>query len=147
MVYRYEQLTARAEFQFNNVEVLAVGRHIDFRSFKGSLHDFARRMFGANARLRLRSDYFPFTEPSAEMDVECFICQGRGCTICKYTGWVEIMGCGMVHPVVLQNGGYDPRLFTGFAAGLGHERITMLRYQIDDIRSFWRNDVRFLEQF
>jgi phenylalanyl-tRNA synthetase alpha chain len=147
MCYRYEQVTARAEVQFNQVEVLAVGKRIDFRGFKGTLEDFARRMFGDQARIRLRPDYFPFTEPSAEMDVECFICGGKGCPVCKRTGWLEIMGCGMVHPIVLQNGGYDPREYTGFAAGLGPERITMLRHHIEDIRYFWGNDVRFLEQF
>ena len=147
MCYRYEQVTARSEFQFNQVEVLAVGKRIDFGGFKGTLQDFARRMFGDNARIRLRPDYFPFTEPSAEMDVECFICKGAGCSVCKHTGWLEIMGCGMVHPIVLQNGGYDPRIYSGFAAGLGPERITMLRHHIQDIRYFWANDVRFLEQF
>jgi phenylalanyl-tRNA synthetase alpha chain len=147
MCYRYEQLTARSEIQFNQVEVLAVGKHIDFGGFKGTLQDFARRMFGDLVRTRLRPDYFPFTEPSAEMDVECFICKGTGCAVCKRTGWLEIMGCGMVHPIVLQNGGYDPREYTGFAAGLGPERITMQRHHIEDIRYFWGNDVRFLEQF
>ncbi len=147
MCYRYEQISARSEIQFNQVEVLAVGKRIDFGSFKGTLQDFARRMFGDQARIRLRPDYFPFTEPSAEMDVECFICKGAGCPVCKRTGWLEIMGCGMVHPVVLKNGGYDPREYTGFAAGLGPERITMLRHHIEDIRYFWSNDVRFLEQF
>ncbi|MCJ7623725.1 MAG: phenylalanine--tRNA ligase subunit alpha [Anaerolineaceae bacterium] len=147
MCYRYEQVTSRSEFQFNQVEVLAVGRNIDFGGFKGTLQDFARRMFGDNARIRLRPSYFPFTEPSAEMDVECFLCQGEGCQVCKGAGWLEIMGCGMVHPIVLQNGGYDPKEYSGFAAGMGPERITMLRHHIDDIRYFWENDVRFLEQF
>ncbi|MCE5208116.1 MAG: phenylalanine--tRNA ligase subunit alpha [Chloroflexi bacterium] len=147
MCYRYEQVTSRSEFQFFQVELLAVGKSIDFRGFKGTLQDFARRMFGDNVRIRLRPDYFPFTEPSAEMDVECFICQGAGCPVCKHTGWLEIMGCGMMHPTVLMNGGYDPREYTGFAAGLGPERITMLRHHIEDIRYFWANDVRFLEQF
>jgi phenylalanyl-tRNA synthetase alpha chain len=147
MCYRYEQVSTRYEIQFNQVEVLVVGRRIDFRGFKGTLQDFARRMFGDNARTRLRPSYFPFTEPSAEMDAECFVCGGKGCSVCKGTGWLEIMGCGMVHPIVLQNGGYDPREFTGFAAGIGPERITMLRHRIDDIRYFWGNDVRFLEQF
>jgi phenylalanyl-tRNA synthetase alpha chain len=147
MCYRYEQVSTRYEIQFNQVEVLAVGHRIDFRGFKGTLQDFARRMFGDNARTRLRPSYFPFTEPSAEMDAECFVCGGKGCSVCKGTGWLEIMGCGMVHPIVLQNGGYDPREFTGFAAGIGPERTTMLRHRIDDIRYFWGNDVRFLEQF
>ncbi|NPV75313.1 MAG: phenylalanine--tRNA ligase subunit alpha [Anaerolineae bacterium] len=147
MCYRYEQISARSEIQFNQVEVLAVGRGITFSEFKGTLIDFARRMYGENVRTRLRPSYFPFTEPSAEMDIECFVCGGKGCNICKGSGWLEIMGCGMVHPVVLQNGGYDPAEFTGFAAGMGPERITILRHRIEDIRHFWANDIRFLEQF
>jgi len=124
-----------------------VGKGITFGDLKGTLTDFARRMFGQNVRTRLRPSYFPFTEPSAEMDVECFVCGGKGCQVCKSSGWLEILGCGMVHPKVLENGGYDPREFTGFAAGMGPERITMLRHRIDDIRYFWSDDVRFLEQF
>lgn len=147
MCYRYEQISARSEIQFNQVEVLAVGRKITFSDMKGTLNDFARRMFGAHARTRLRPSYFPFTEPSAEMDVECFVCGGKGCQICKGSGWLEIMGCGMVHPIVLQNGGYDPRQYSGFAAGMGPERITLLLHRIEDIRHFWANDVRFLTQF
>ena len=147
MCYRYEQISARSEIQFNQLELLAVGRNITLGDMKGTLIDFARRMFGENARTRLRPSYFPFTEPSAEMDVECFICGGKGCAICKGSGWLEIMGCGMVHPTVLQNGGYDPRQYSGFAAGLGPERIALLRHRIEDIRYFWANDVRFLEQF
>ncbi|NPV86456.1 MAG: phenylalanine--tRNA ligase subunit alpha [Anaerolineae bacterium] len=147
MCYRYEQISARSEIQFNQVELLVVGRNITFGDFKGTLTDFARRMFGGHARTRLRPSYFPFTEPSAEMDVECFVCGGKGCSVCKGCGWLEIMGCGMVHPVVLQNGGYDPNEFSGFAAGMGPERITMLLHCVDDIRYFWGNDVRFLEQF
>ncbi|MBI9046999.1 MAG: phenylalanine--tRNA ligase subunit alpha [Anaerolineaceae bacterium] len=147
MCYRYEQITARSEIQFNQVEVLAIGHDIDFRSFKGTLEDFAHRMFGDDARIRFRPSYFPFTEPSAEMDIECFVCSGKGCPVCKGAGWLEIMGCGMVHPVVMKNGGYDPNEFKGFAAGLGPERITMLRHKISDIRYFWSNDIRFLEQF
>ncbi|HNY99713.1 MAG TPA: phenylalanine--tRNA ligase subunit alpha [Anaerolineaceae bacterium] len=147
MCYRYEQVSARSEIQFNQVELLAVGKGITFGDLKGTLTDFARRMFGQNVRTRLRPSYFPFTEPSAEMDVECFVCGGKGCQVCKSSGWLEILGCGMVHPKVLENGGYDPREFTGFAAGMGPERITMLRHRIDDIRYFWSDDVRFLEQF
>jgi phenylalanyl-tRNA synthetase alpha chain len=147
MCYRYEQVSARSEIQFNQLELMVVGRNITFGDMKGTLIDFARRMFGENARTRLRPSYFPFTEPSAEMDVECFICGGKGCAICKGSGWLEIMGCGMVHPTVLQNGGYDPREYSGFAAGLGPERIALLRHRIEDIRYFWSNDVRFLEQF
>lgn len=147
MVYRYEQLSTRSEIQFNQVELLAVGRGITFMDLKGTLEDFTRRMFGEDARTRLRPSYFPFTEPSAEMDVRCYVCGGSGCPVCKGSGWVEILGCGMVHPVVLRYGGYDPSQYTGFAAGLGPERITLNRYRIDDIRHFWANDIRFLEQF
>jgi phenylalanyl-tRNA synthetase alpha chain len=147
MCFRYEQITARSEIQFNQVEGLAVGRNITLADLKGTLADFARRMFGQEARLRFRASYFPFTEPSAEMDVECFVCGGAGCPVCKNSGWLEILGCGMVHPLVLQNGGYDPTRYTGFAFGMGPERQLMLRYRINDIRYFWGNDVRFLEQF
>jgi phenylalanyl-tRNA synthetase alpha chain len=147
MVYRYEQITARSEVQFNQVEGLAVGEHITLADLKGTLTDFARRMFGQNVQTRFRASHFPFTEPSAEMDVECFVCGGEGCPICKRSGWLEILGSGMVHPVVLQNGGYDPRRFTGYAFGMGTERMTLLRYRIEDIRNFWANDLRFLEQF
>jgi phenylalanyl-tRNA synthetase alpha chain len=147
MCYRYEQITARSEIQFNQVEGLAVGRHITFADLKGTLNAFARRMFGQEVRTRFRAAHFPFTEPSAEMDIECFICGGEGCQVCKRTGWLEILGCGMVHPIVLHNGGYDPEVFSGFAFGMGPERITMLKHGIEDIRYFWANDLRFLEQF
>jgi phenylalanyl-tRNA synthetase alpha chain len=147
MCFRSEQITARSEVQFNQVEGLAVGENITFADLKGTLSDFARRMFGQNVRTRFRASYFPFTEPSAEMDVECFVCGGTGCQVCKQSGWLEILGCGMVHPVVLENGGYDPRRYTGYAFGMGPERQLMLRYKIDDIRYFWGNDMRFLEQF
>jgi phenylalanyl-tRNA synthetase alpha chain len=147
MCFRYEQITARSEVQFNQVEGLAVGKNITFADLKGTLIDFARRMFGQNVRTRFRASYFPFTEPSAEMDVECFVCGGKGCQVCKQSGWLEILGCGMVHPNVLQNGGYDPKIYSGFAWGMGPERQLMLRNKINDIRYFWGNDVRFLEQF
>jgi len=147
MVYRYEAITARSEIQFTQVEGLAVGHHITFSDLKGTLADFARRMFGPEARVRFRASHFPFTEPSAEVDVECFLCGGKGCNVCKYTGWLEILGAGMVHPVVLRNGGYDPEKYTGFAFGMGPERITMLAHHIEDIRYFWSGDLRFLEQF
>ena len=147
MCYRYEQITARSEIQFHQVEGLAVGRHVTMTDLKGTLVSFAHRMFGAGRRVRFRASHFPFTEPSAEMDVECILCGGTGCFLCKQTGWLEILGCGMVHPVVLQNGGYDPATFAGFAFGMGPERITMLRHGIEDIRYFWANDLRFLEQF
>ena len=147
MCYRFEQITARSEVQFNQVEGLVVGESITFGDLKGTLSDFARRMFGQHARTRFRSDHFPFTEPSAEMDMECFVCGGKGCPVCKKSGWLEILGCGMVHPTVLQNGGYDPRRYSGFAFGMGPERQIMLRHKINDIRYFWGNDIRFLEQF
>ena len=147
MCYRYEQITARAEIQFTQVEGLAVGKRITFSDLKGTLSDFAKRMFGDQVRSRFRASHFPFTEPSAEMDIECFVCEGQGCSVCKRTGWLEILGCGMVHPIVLSNGGYDPTIYTGFAFGMGPERITMLRYRVEDIRNFWTNDIRFLEQF
>lgn len=147
MCYRHEQITARSEIQFYQVEGLAVGYRIRFTDLKGTLTDFAQRMFGAGRKTRFRASYFPFTEPSAEMDVECILCNGSGCRVCKYTGWLEILGCGMVHPIVLQNGGYDPTVYSGYAFGMGPERITMLKHGIEDIRYFWGNDLRFLEQF
>ncbi len=147
MCYRYEQITARSEIQFTQVEGLAVGENITFSDLKGTLSDFARRMFGKQVRTRFRASHFPFTEPSAEVDIECFVCGGEGCAVCKKTGWLEILGSGMVHPIVLRNGGYDPERYSGFAFGMGPERITMLRYRIEDIRYFWANDLRFLEQF
>jgi phenylalanyl-tRNA synthetase alpha chain len=147
MCARYEQITARSEIQFQQVEGLAIGKAITFSDLKGTLTDFAQRMFGKAVRSRFRASHFPFTEPSAEMDIECFVCGGVGCAVCKRSGWLEILGCGMVHPVVLQNGGYDPTRYTGFAFGMGVERITMLVYGIEDIRYFYGNDLRFLEQF
>jgi len=147
MCYRYEQITARSEIQFHQVEGLAVGRHVTMTDLKGTLVSFAHRMFGAERRVRFRASHFPFTEPSAEMDVECILCEGKGCPLCKQTGWLEILGCGMVHPTVLKNGGYDPASYSGFAFGMGPERITMLKHRIEDIRYFWTNDLRFLEQF
>jgi phenylalanyl-tRNA synthetase alpha chain len=147
MVYRYEQTNASHESQFNQVEGLVVGYHVTLGDLKGTLIDFAHRMFGKDVHTRIRPSYFPFTEPSAEMDVECFICGGKGCPVCKGSGWLEILGCGMVHPTVLMNGGYDPKIFSGFAFGMGPERIAMLKYGISDIRYFFTNDMRFLEQF
>jgi phenylalanyl-tRNA synthetase alpha chain len=147
MCYRYEQVSARKEIQFTQVEGLAVGTGITFGDLKGTLSDFARRMFGQDVRTRFRASHFPFTEPSAEMDVECFVCGGHGCSVCGGSGWLEILGCGMVHPVVLENGGYDPEIYSGYAFGMGPERITMLRHRIEDIRYLWMNDLRFLEQF
>ena len=144
---RYEQLSARSEIEFAQVEVLVVGEKVTFAELKGTLEDFARRLFGEEARTRLRPSHFPFTEPSAEMDVGCFVCGGKGCPVCKETGWLEILGCGMVHPVVLEYGGYDPAKYSGFAAGMGIDRSTLMRYRIDDIRHFRNNDIRFLRQF
>ncbi len=147
MCYRYEQISARSEIQFNQVEGLAVGENITFADLKGTLNAFARRMFGDQVQTRFRAAHFPFTEPSAEMDIECFVCGGAGCAVCKQTGWLEILGSGMVHPSVLRNGGYDPERYSGFAFGMGPERLTMLKHRIEDIRYFWANDLRFLEQF
>jgi phenylalanyl-tRNA synthetase alpha chain len=147
MCYRYEEVTARSDVQFYQVEGLAIGRDVSLANLKSTLSEFARRLFGPTVRTRFRADYFPFTEPSAEMDVECFVCGGQGCSICKYSGWLEILGCGMVHPDVLANGGYDPTVFSGFAFGMGPARIAMLRHKIQDIRYFFANDLRFLGQF
>jgi phenylalanyl-tRNA synthetase alpha chain len=147
MCYRHEQITARSEIQFHQVEGLAVGRGIRFSDLKGTLINFTSRLYGEGRPVRFRASYFPFTEPSAEMDVQCFLCDGKGCRMCKYTGWLEILGCGMVHPTVLRNGGYDPNEFSGFAFGMGPERITILKHGVEDIRYFWANDLRFLEQF
>ena len=147
MCYRYEAITARSEIMFHQVEGLAVGTTITMADLKGVLVTFARRMFGEDRQVRFRCSHFPFTEPSVEVDMDCIVCGGQGCTICKHSGWLEILGAGMVHPQVLRNGGYDPEVFSGFAFGMGPERITMLKYGIDDIRYFFSNDLRFLEQF
>jgi phenylalanyl-tRNA synthetase alpha chain len=147
MCYRYEQITTRSEIQFHQVEGLAIGRNIRMSDLKGTITEFARRMFSPDAKVRFRASYFPFTEPSMEVDVECFLCGGDGCSVCKYSGWLEISGAGMVHPIVMRNGGYDPDVWSGFAFGMGPERITMLKHGINDIRYFWSNDLRFLEQF
>ncbi len=147
MCYRYEQITARSEVQFHQVEGLAVGRSVRMSDLKGTITEFARRMYNPQAQVRFRSSYFPFTEPSIEVDVECFLCGGDGCRVCKYAGWLEIAGAGMVHPFVLRSGGYDPTEWSGFAFGMGPERATMLKHGITDIRYFWGNDLRFLEQF
>jgi phenylalanyl-tRNA synthetase alpha chain len=147
MCYRHEQITARSEIQFHQVEGLAVGRNIRMTDLKGTITEFAKRMYSPDAQVRFRASYFPFTEPSMEVDVECFLCGGAGCRVCKYTGWLEIAGAGMVHPYVLRSGGYDPAVWSGFAFGMGPERATMLKHGITDIRYFWGNDLRFLEQF
>ncbi len=145
--YRYEQITARSEHQFYQLEGLAVGKGIRMTDLIGTLQQFARRMYGAGRRLRVRGSYFPFTEPSIEADMDCILCGGKGCGVCKYSGWLEIAGAGMVHPVVLRNGGYDPDVYSGFAFGMGVERPAMLKYTINDIRYFYGNDLRFLGQF
>ncbi len=145
--YRYEQISPRYDIQFYQIEGLAVGEAITMADLKGTLIEFARQLFGRQVEARFRASYFPFTEPSAELDIECIICGGSGCRVCKHTGWLEILGAGMVHPVVLENGGYDPAQFSGFAFGMGVERPAMLKYGIEDIRYFLANDLRFLEQF
>jgi phenylalanyl-tRNA synthetase alpha chain len=145
--YRNEQVTARSEMMFHQFEFLAVGRHITLGDLKGTLDFFAKRMYGPETTTRLRPSYFPFTEPSAEMDVSCYLCGQKGCRVCKYSGWLEIGGCGMVHPNVLRNGGYDPTVFSGFAGGFGIERPALIKYGIDDIRWFNSGDLRFIEQF
>jgi phenylalanyl-tRNA synthetase alpha chain len=147
MVYRYEQITTRSEIMFHQVEGLVIGNAISMANLKWTIESFARRLYGQGRTIRIRSSYFPFTEPSIEVDVDCIVCEGKGCGLCKKTGWLEIMGAGMVHPVVLRNGGYDPKKHSGFAFGMGVQRISMLRYGIDDIREFWKNDLRFLGQF
>ena len=145
--YRYEAVTARSEHMFYQVEGLAVGRRITLADLKGTMVDFARQMFGADRKVRFRCSHFPFTEPSVEVDMDCIICAGEGCRVCKHTGWVEISGAGMVHPQVLSNGGYDPDVYSGYAFGMGPERIAMIKYSIDDIRLFYSNDLRFARQF
>ena len=145
--YRYEATDATHEWHFYQVEGLAVDDGITFADLKGTLFEFARRLFGPDRKVRFRCDYFPFVEPGVDMSIDCFACQGAGCRICKDTGWIEIMGAGMVHPRVLEGVGYDPAQYTGFAFGLGPERIAMLKYGIDDIRLFYSNDLRFLRQF
>jgi phenylalanyl-tRNA synthetase alpha chain len=147
MCYRFEQITARSEVQFHQIEGIAIGKNIRMTDLKGTITEFAKRMFHPKAGVRFRASYFPFTEPSMEVDVECCVCGGKGCNICKYSGWLEIAGCGMIHPVVLQNGGYDPAEWSGFAFGMGPERTAMLKHRITDIRYFWANDQRFLGQF
>lgn len=146
-VFRYEQVTARSESMFHQVEGLEVGPNVTMQDLLGVLQSFARKLFGEGREIRVRNSFFPFTEPSIEVDVDCFNCEAKGCSICKHTGWIEILGAGMVHPIVLRNGGYDPDTMTGYAFGLGIERIAMLRYRIQDIRHFYRNDLRFLRQF
>lgn len=146
-VYRNEAISARAHCFFHQVEGLYIDKNVGFSDLKQTLYHFAKEMFGKDTRIRLRPSFFPFTEPSAEIDISCLICHGKGCNVCKYSGWVEIAGSGMVHPNVLRNVGIDPEEYTGFAFGMGIERITMLRYGINDLRLFSENDIRFLRQF
>jgi phenylalanyl-tRNA synthetase alpha chain len=146
-VFRNEAISARAHCFFHQVEGLYVDTNVSFADLKQTLLYFAKEMFGEKTDIRLRPSYFPFTEPSAEMDIHCNICGGKGCNICKYTGWVEILGCGMVDPNVFENCGIDSSKYTGFAFGMGIDRITILKYQIKDIRLFFENDLRFLKQF
>lgn len=146
-VYRYEATDATHEFMFHQVEGFAVDKGITMGDLKGTLFEFARRLFGADRKARFRCDYFPFVEPGVEMAIDCFVCQGSGCRLCSNTGWIEILGAGMVHPDVLKRVDYDPEVYTGFAFGMGVERIPLLKYGIDDIRLFYGNDLRFLKQF
>ncbi|MBI1805917.1 MAG: phenylalanine--tRNA ligase subunit alpha [Ignavibacteria bacterium] len=146
-VYRNETISSRSYCLFHQVEGLYVDKGVSFSELKGTLVTFARQFYGSDLKYRFRPSYFPFTEPSAEMDITCFLCKGRGCRVCKMTGWLEILGCGMVDPNVYKFVGYDPEQYTGYAFGMGIERITMLRYGIDDIRILFENDVRFLRQF
>jgi phenylalanyl-tRNA synthetase alpha chain len=146
-VYRNETISARAHCFFHQVEGLYIAENVSFADLKQTLYFFVQEMFGSDVKVRFRPSYFPFTEPSAEMDISCLICGGKGCNVCKHTGWVEILGCGMVHPKLLDNCGIDSNKYTGFAFGMGVERITMLKYQIKDLRLFSENDLRFLKQF
>jgi len=146
-VFRNEAISARAHCIFHQVEGLYIDENVSFADLKQTLLFFAREMFGKETEIRLRPSYFPFTEPSAELDVSCKICGGKGCNVCKHTGWLEILGCGMVHPNVLEACNIDSKKYTGFAFGMGIERITMLKYQVNDLRLYFENDIRFLDQF
>jgi phenylalanyl-tRNA synthetase alpha chain len=146
-VFRNEAISARAHCIFHQVEGLYIDKNVSFADMKQTLLYFAREMFGENTEIRLRPSFFPFTEPSAEMDVSCKICGGKGCNICKYTGWLEVLGCGIVDPNVLEACGIDSKEYTGYAFGMGVERLAMLKWQVKDLRLYFENDVRFLEQF
>lgn len=146
-VFRNEAISARAHCIFHQIEGLYIDRDVSFADLKQTLFFFARELYGSETRIRLRPSYFPFTEPSAEMDVSCRICEGKGCNVCKYTGWLEVLGCGMVHPNVLEACKIDSKKYTGFAFGMGIERVAMLKYQVNDLRLYFENDLRFLEQF
>ena len=146
-VYRNETISARAHCTFHQVEGLYIDEDVSFADLKQTMFYFVRALFGEQTEIRFRPSFFPFTEPSAEVDVSCFICDSKGCAVCKQSGWVEIGGCGMVDPLVLENCKLDPKKYSGFAFGMGIERITMLKYQINDLRLFFENDMRFLRQF
>jgi len=146
-VYRNETISARAHCFFHQVEGLYIDENVSFADLKQTLYFFVQEMFGKDTKVRFRPSYFPFTEPSAEMDISCLICEGKGCNVCKHTGWVEILGSGMVHPKVLENFGIDANKYTGFAFGMGVERICQLKYRVNDLRLYSQNDVRFLKQF
>jgi phenylalanyl-tRNA synthetase alpha chain len=146
-VYRNEAINARSLAEFHQIEGLYIDKKVSFAQLKGTMMEFAKRMYGQDSKFRFRPSFFPFTEPSAEMDISCFLCGGKGCRVCKHSGWLEIAGCGMVHPNVLIAGGIDPEEYSGYAFGFGIERVAMLRTGIDDIRLFYENDVRVLEQF
>ncbi|MEX2089104.1 MAG: phenylalanine--tRNA ligase subunit alpha, partial [Bacteroidota bacterium] len=146
-VYRNEAVSARSLVSFHQVEGLYVDEGVTFSDLKGTLVAFARQFYGNDVRYKFRPTFFPFTEPSADMYISCFLCHGKGCRMCKQNGWLEILGSGMVHPNLFKNVGYDPEQYTGFAFGMGIERIASLRYGVDDIRMFYENDVRFLRQF
>mgnify|MGYP001179973649 FL=1 len=145
--YRHEATDATHESMFFQIEGLTVDKGITFADLKGTLYTFARKLFGEERKIRFRCDFFPFVEPGVDMSIDCFSCDGTGCRVCSNSGWIEIMGAGMVHPNVLERVGYDPEIYTGFAFGMGPERISMLKHGIDDIRHFYNNDLRFLEQF
>lgn len=146
-VFRSDEVDATHSPSFHQIEGLVIDKHITFADLKGTLEEFSKQLFGADTRIKFRPHHFPFTEPSAEMDVSCFKCGGKGCRFCKGSGWLEILGCGMVHPHVLEMSGIDPQEYTGFAFGAGLERITLLKYEIDDMRLLYENDTRFLKQF
>lgn len=146
-VFRNEAISARAHCFFHQVEGLYVDKNVGFADLKQTLYHFAKEMYGKDVKIRFRPSFFPFTEPSAEIDITCLICKGKGCNVCKHSGWVEIAGSGMVHPNVLKNCGIDPEEYTGFAFGMGIERVTMLKYQVNDLRLYSENDIRFLKQF
>jgi phenylalanyl-tRNA synthetase alpha chain len=146
-VYRNEAISARSYCVFHQLEGLYIDKGVSFSDLKATIYSFSKQMFGSSVKLQFRPSFFPFTEPSAEVDITCYLCGGKGCRVCKHTGWLEILGCGMVHPNVLKNCGIDPEEYSGFAFGMGIERTALLRYKVNDIRLFYENDIRMLEQF